>query len=124
MKEKYESLALADLKAIAKSRGIRGTSAMKKAEVVEAMLELDGRESRKASAPVRTESGAAAQGSPESAAKPEHTEKGEHAEKQERAEKPERTERPESAGKGERTDNEKSLADLDSGEIEIGRAHV
>ena len=54
MKEKYESLALADLKAIAKSRGIRGTSAMKKAEVVEAMLELDGRESREASAPVRT----------------------------------------------------------------------
>ena len=46
MREKYESLALADLKAIARSRGIKGTSAMKKAEVVEAMLELDSRESR------------------------------------------------------------------------------
>ena len=41
MREKYESLALADLKAIAKSRGIKGTSLMKKAEVVEAMLALD-----------------------------------------------------------------------------------
>ena len=41
MREKYESLALADLKAIAKARGIKGTSAMKKSEVVEAMLAED-----------------------------------------------------------------------------------
>ena len=46
MREKYESLALADLKAIAKSRGIKGTSTMKKAEVVDAMLKMDERESR------------------------------------------------------------------------------
>lgn len=38
MREKYESLALADLREIAKARGIKGTSAMKKADVVEAML--------------------------------------------------------------------------------------
>lgn len=41
MREKYESLALADLKEIAKARGIKGVSAMKKAEVVEAMLVQD-----------------------------------------------------------------------------------
>ena len=41
MREKYESLALTDLKAIAKSRGIKGTSTMKKAELVEAMLKED-----------------------------------------------------------------------------------
>ncbi len=41
MKEKYESLALADLKEIAKSRGIKGVSSMKKSEVVEAMLLQD-----------------------------------------------------------------------------------
>lgn len=46
MREKYESLALTDLKAIAKSRGIRGTSAMKKSEVVEAMLARDEEEKR------------------------------------------------------------------------------
>ena len=41
MREKYESLALADLKEIAKARGIKGTSTMKKAQVVEAMLQED-----------------------------------------------------------------------------------
>ena len=41
MREKYESLALADLKEIAKARGIKGVSTMKKAEVVEAMLAED-----------------------------------------------------------------------------------
>ncbi len=41
MREKYESLALADLKEIAKARGIKGTSTMKKAEIVEAMLAED-----------------------------------------------------------------------------------
>ena len=41
MREKYESLGLADLKEIAKTRGIKGVTAMKKAEVVEAMLAED-----------------------------------------------------------------------------------
>ena len=41
MREKYESLGLADLKAIAKARGLKGTSAMKKAELVELMLAED-----------------------------------------------------------------------------------
>ena len=34
MREKYETLALSDLKAIAKSRGIKGTSSMKKEEII------------------------------------------------------------------------------------------
>lgn len=41
MREKYESLALADLKAIAKARGLKGTSTMKKAALIELMLEED-----------------------------------------------------------------------------------
>ena len=41
MREKYESLGLADLKAIAKARGLKGTSAMKKADLVEMMLAED-----------------------------------------------------------------------------------
>ena len=44
MREKYESLALHDLKEIAKARGMKGISAMKKAELVEAMLALDEKE--------------------------------------------------------------------------------
>ncbi|MCM1541201.1 MAG: transcription termination factor Rho [Blautia sp.] len=43
MKEKYESLALVQLKELAKVRGLKGTSAMKKAELVEAMLAEDER---------------------------------------------------------------------------------
>ncbi len=48
MKEKYESLALVQLKELAKARGIAGVSAMKKAEVVEAMLLLDEKEKNSA----------------------------------------------------------------------------
>ncbi|MCM1119835.1 MAG: transcription termination factor Rho [bacterium] len=41
MREKYESLALVQLKELAKVRGIKGVSTMKKAEVIEAMLAQD-----------------------------------------------------------------------------------
>ncbi|MBQ8039597.1 MAG: Rho termination factor N-terminal domain-containing protein, partial [Lachnospiraceae bacterium] len=44
MREKYESLALTDLKEIAKVRGIKGTSTMKKADIIESMLALDEQE--------------------------------------------------------------------------------
>lgn len=41
MKEKYESLPLATLKGLAKARGLKGISTMKKAELIERMLEED-----------------------------------------------------------------------------------
>lgn len=41
MKEKYESLPLATLKDLAKERGLKGISTMKKAELIERMLEED-----------------------------------------------------------------------------------
>ncbi|MEF9940951.1 MAG: transcription termination factor Rho [Lachnospiraceae bacterium] len=41
MKEKYESLSLTSLREVAKSRGLKGISTMKKAEIVEAMLGED-----------------------------------------------------------------------------------
>ena len=46
MREKYESLPLAELKAVAKARGIKGLSTMKKDDVVEAMLQEDEREKK------------------------------------------------------------------------------
>ena len=46
MREKYESLPLAELKAVAKARGIKGLSTMKKDEVVEAMILEDEREKK------------------------------------------------------------------------------
>ena len=62
MREKYESLALADLKAIAKARGIKGTSAMKKSDIVEAMLAEDEKD-KAAGKEVAVKSVAPAQGS-------------------------------------------------------------
>lgn len=46
MREKYESLALAALKELAKARGIKGISTMKKEAVVEAMLAMDEKEKK------------------------------------------------------------------------------
>ena len=43
MKEKYESLSLATLRDLAKARNLKGTSAMKKADLVQAMLDEDDR---------------------------------------------------------------------------------
>ena len=60
MREKYESLALVQLKELAKVRGIKGTSTMKKSELVEAMLAEDERQKREeqqtASKPVKGDS--------------------------------------------------------------------
>ena len=41
MREKYESLSATVLRDLAKSRGIKSTSTMKKADLVEAMLAED-----------------------------------------------------------------------------------
>lgn len=48
MREKYESLPVSVLKDLAKARGIKGCTAMKKAEVVEAMLAKDEEEKQQA----------------------------------------------------------------------------
>ena len=44
MKEKYESLSVTVLKDLAKKRGMRGISALKKDQLVEAMLAEDEKE--------------------------------------------------------------------------------
>jgi transcription termination factor Rho len=46
MREKYESLALADLKEIAKARGLKGISTMKKSEIIELMLMEDEKDTK------------------------------------------------------------------------------
>ena len=47
MREKYESLSLAVLKELAKSRGLKGISTLKKAALVERMLQEDEKEAQK-----------------------------------------------------------------------------
>ena len=141
MKEKYESLALADLKGIAKARGLKGTSSMKKAELIELMLAEDEKDKEKAEeksiqsksissaaregaakANRREETGKA-EGKPERGEKPLRTEKTGAERKSDRAgsERPgqERTEyktdRPEGRVEEPRTDDERFPAELDSG---------
>ena len=46
-REKYESLPLATLKELAKARGLKGISTLKKAELIEAMLNKDDKENAK-----------------------------------------------------------------------------
>ena len=48
MREKYETLKLGDLRDIAKKRGIKGASGMKKSEIIDLMCELDEKEAAKA----------------------------------------------------------------------------
>lgn len=48
MREKYESLPLATLKDLAKARGLKGISTMKKAELIERMLEEDEKKKKSA----------------------------------------------------------------------------
>jgi len=123
MREKYESLALADLRAIAKSRGIKGTSAMKKAQVVEAMLALDSEEGQEVAQSAVKKGSVTANGRADHAEREDKPARGEKVERPEREEKPfrgEKAERPER----DKSDNEKTLANLDSGETANGILEV
>ena len=110
MREKYESLALVDLKAVAKARGLRGISAMKKDELVEAMLAADERdkaEGRSAAQP-KGVMGTKAADRKESKSKEEVKAKEEPKGKEELRSREEK----DASGK---TEEEKTIEELDSG---------
>lgn len=98
-REQYESLPLSELKEIAKARGMRGTSAMKKGELIMLMLEKD-EESR-----------------------PQKT-----AEKAQSAAQTERTVQSERSAQTERTAQQEKpvqdMAQLDSGQVAHGILEV
>ena len=50
MREKYEKLAIRDLRAIAKIRGVKGASSMSKGQVIEVLVLLDETEAKAAMA--------------------------------------------------------------------------
>lgn len=109
MREKYESLSVAVLRDVAKTRGIKGTSTMKKAELVEAMLAEDEKD-----AVAKKEKSEQSERTEIKHEHPEKTEaKREYSERTEtKREYPEKTEvRREYA---EKTDTEQ-YAELDSG---------
>ena len=122
-REQYESLPLAELKEIAKARGMKGTSAMKKKDLIDRMLEKDKE--------------AGAQKEREQAERGEHTERAGHAEhhgrqerpdRQERKERAEHTERSERMERTERTERQpaqtQDMSSLDSGQVVTGILEV
>ena len=78
MKEKYESLSAVELKAIAKARGLKNLSGLKKSEVVARMLEADEKEREQK---ISEETEERAQTQTVKAERPEMTEHAERSEK-------------------------------------------
>ena len=111
MREKYESLSLTVLKDLAKARGLKGLSGLKKEEIVQLMLAEDEKEKAKA-APEKTE-------------KLEKTEKSERTEKSEKTEKSEEKKIVYTAKEGEQTSSvREETVNLDSGQVADGILEV
>ncbi|MBQ5426826.1 MAG: transcription termination factor Rho [Pseudobutyrivibrio sp.] len=101
MREKYESLSVTILRDLAKARGIKGTSAMKKADLVEAMLAQDEIDKQNS---VETEESAPKAVKEEKAERPVRAERPRRVERVERTERPERTEKVDRVEKTERAE--------------------
>ena len=116
MREKYESLSVTVLRDLAKARGIKGTSAMKKADLVEAMLaqdEIDKQNEEGAISKSKEQDTSRTKVSKEEKGeRPERPRKTERPERPERAERGERTERPERTERTERPERAEIPADI------------
>ncbi|MBO6284675.1 MAG: transcription termination factor Rho, partial [Pseudobutyrivibrio sp.] len=116
MREKYESLSVTVLRDLAKARGIKGTSAMKKADLVEAMLaqdEIDKQNEEGAISKSKEQDTSRTKVSKEEKGeRPERSRKTERPERPERAERGERTERPERTERTERPERAEIPADI------------
>ena len=119
MREKYESLALVQLKELAKVRGLKGTSTMKKADLVEAMLAEDERLKKEEEAKAAEEKQEAAKS--EEAEKPERTEhpvrqernyRQDRYDRQDRNDRNYRTDRTERTDRAERTDRSETGTEM------------
>ena len=98
MKERYESLPLNELRQVAKARGLKGISALRKDQLVARMLEEDAKDQEKKAAEHTAE------GKADKAERAERTERVERPERAERTERVERTERAERSSRLEKTE--------------------
>ena len=99
MREKYESLSVAVLKELAKSRGLKNISALKKSQVIELMLAEDEKNGAVNDAAQNTEGASATIEEPKKAAP------SQKAEYVQRAESPQRAENTQKTDHTQRTDN-------------------
>ena len=116
MREKYESLSVTVLRDLAKARGIKGTSAMKKADLVEAMLAQDEIDKQNEEGTIskskEQDTSRTKVSKEEKGERPERPRKTERPERPERAERGERPERPERPERTERTERAEIPADI------------
>lgn len=126
MREKYESLSLAALKDIAQHRGLK-VSGLRKAQVIEAMLQKD-EEEKAAAGKGRTETTEQSESreGTETAEQPETRERGEARERTEgrdRSESRERTETKERVENKENKDNKENKENKDNKEHNASKEH-
>ena len=124
VREQYESLALSDLREIAKARGLSGISIMRKGALIDAMLALDEEEKERgektAPAPVEEAVKTKPERSQASASRTEAKPEREQAPVRQEAARPEREGAPVRPEK----DPEKTHKELDSGETARGILEV
>lgn len=90
MREKLNTLPLAELKELAKTQGIKGSSGMRKADLVELLCQMSEKKAEKA-------------GPAERGNQPEHSQQGEHSLQPERSQQSERSVQPERSQQNERS---------------------
>ena len=122
IQEKYKTLKLTELREIAKSAGIKNTSALRKPQLIQLLCELEvQQQSHETSGAEKTENSKAETGN-------QRLEHAEHTERQERAEHQECTERAERHEHQERQKQERyenrNFEDLDSGQTANGILEV
>ncbi len=111
MNNKYEEMSLVDLKAMAKEKGLKNISALRKHELIEQLVALEGKAISEEEKETKEATG-----------QTEKTEQAERPERQERTERFDRNARQERFIKPEPTPSE--IAQLDSGETKDGILEV
>ncbi|MBS5082016.1 MAG: transcription termination factor Rho [Clostridiales bacterium] len=105
MREKYESLSVAVLKELAKSRGLKNISALKKSQVIELMLAEDEKNGAVNDAEQNTEGASATIEEPKKTAPSQKAENVQKADNTQRTEHTQRTDNTQRSESMQRTDN-------------------
>lgn len=117
MREKYESLSVAVLKELAKSRGLRNISALKKSQVIELMLAEDEKNGAVNDAEQNTEGASATIEEPKKTApsqKAENVQKADNTQKTEHTQRTDYTQRSENVQRTESTQRSENMQRTDN----------
>lgn len=117
MREKYESLSVAVLKELAKSRGLRNISALKKSQVIELMLAEDEKNGAVNDAEQNTEGASATIEEPKKTApsqKAENVQKADNTQKTEHTQRTDYTQRSENVQRTDSTQRSESMQRTDN----------